>query len=170
MLYTCPRPCSPEAQVARDAYRMAGRDIDRLIRLSLSGRELVDTGYSGDVDLALEQDTSSTVPILAEGGRYYKGALWSPSYLGVLRRRADHILKQYVEQQRDDVPPPRPKRRGFSFCKRGRSPQLKASSSKHGTRDGPSDTPRGPRLTHADVATRVHGTASTAVQLTRRRQ
>ena len=60
-------PCSPEAQVARDAYRMAGRDIDRLIRLSLSGRELVDTGYSGDVDLALEQDASSTVPILADG-------------------------------------------------------------------------------------------------------
>jgi 2-phosphosulfolactate phosphatase len=46
---------------------MAGRDIDRLIRLSLSGRELVDAGYSGDVDLALEQDASSTVPILADG-------------------------------------------------------------------------------------------------------
>ena len=59
--------CSPEAQVARDAYRSAGRDIDRLIRLSLSGRELVDAGYSGDLDLALEQGTSRTVPVLTEG-------------------------------------------------------------------------------------------------------
>ena len=60
-------PCSPEAQVARDAYRTAGRDIDRLIRLTLSGRELVDAGYSGDVDLALEQNASTTVPVLTDG-------------------------------------------------------------------------------------------------------
>jgi 2-phosphosulfolactate phosphatase len=59
--------CSPEAQIARDAYRTAGHEVDRLIRLSVSGRELVDGGFSGDVDLALELGVSSTVPVLAEG-------------------------------------------------------------------------------------------------------
>lgn len=60
-------PCSPEAQVARDAYRAAAHEITRLVRLSVSGRELVDAGYSGDVDLALEQGISTTVPILTDG-------------------------------------------------------------------------------------------------------
>jgi len=59
--------CSPEAQVARDAYRAAGHEVASLIRLSVSGRELVERGFSGDVDLALEQDVSASVPILAEG-------------------------------------------------------------------------------------------------------
>ena len=60
-------PCSSEAQVARDAYRSAGRDLQRLVRLSVSGRELVDGGFPGDVDLALEEDVSGTVPVLVEG-------------------------------------------------------------------------------------------------------
>jgi 2-phosphosulfolactate phosphatase len=59
--------CSPEAQVARDAYRAAGREVASLIRLSVSGRELVDGGFSGDVDLAVEQNVSVSVPVLAEG-------------------------------------------------------------------------------------------------------
>jgi 2-phosphosulfolactate phosphatase len=60
-------PCSPEAQIARDAYRAAKHEIGMLIRLSFSGRELMDNGYLVDVDLALEQDISTTVPILADG-------------------------------------------------------------------------------------------------------
>jgi len=60
-------PCSPEAQVARDAYRTAGGEAASLIRLSVSGRELVDGGFSGDVDLALEHDISASVPVLVEG-------------------------------------------------------------------------------------------------------
>jgi 2-phosphosulfolactate phosphatase len=60
-------PCSPEAQVARDAYRTAGQELANLIRASVSGRELVDRGFSGDVELALEQDVSTSAPILAEG-------------------------------------------------------------------------------------------------------
>ena len=59
--------CSPEAQVARDAYRAIGHEAARLIRLSVSGRALVDAGYSGDVDLAVEQDVSAAVPILTDG-------------------------------------------------------------------------------------------------------
>lgn len=60
-------PCSPEAQVARDAYRTARQELANLIRASVSGRELVDRGFSGDVELALEQDVSTSAPILAEG-------------------------------------------------------------------------------------------------------
>jgi 2-phosphosulfolactate phosphatase len=60
-------PCSPEAQIARDAYRAAGREVDSMIRLCVSGRELVDRGFSGDVDLALEQGASTTAPRLTDG-------------------------------------------------------------------------------------------------------
>lgn len=55
------------SQIARDAYRSAGDDVPRLIRLSASGRELVDGGSSGDVDLAVELGISSSVPILVDG-------------------------------------------------------------------------------------------------------
>jgi 2-phosphosulfolactate phosphatase len=60
-------PYSPEAQVARDAYRTAGHELARLIRLSVSGRELVDRGFAGDIDLAVEQDVSVCAPVLIDG-------------------------------------------------------------------------------------------------------
>ena len=46
--------CSPEARVARDAFRAAGKDVAELIRASISGREPVDGGFPGDVYLAVE--------------------------------------------------------------------------------------------------------------------
>lgn len=58
------RTPTPEAQIARDAYRNAGADIDHLVRLSVSGRELTDRGFSGDVDLALQENVSDTAPLL----------------------------------------------------------------------------------------------------------
>ncbi|MGF6229735.1 2-phosphosulfolactate phosphatase [Inquilinus ginsengisoli] len=60
-------PCSSEAQVARDAWRSAGADLPRLIRASVSGRELVDGGFPRDVDLALERGVSSSAPQLIDG-------------------------------------------------------------------------------------------------------
>lgn len=60
-------PCSPEAQLARDAWRSAGTGLPRLIRASVSGRELVDGGFPGDVDLALEQEVSASAPLLVDG-------------------------------------------------------------------------------------------------------
>ncbi|MGO1076180.1 2-phosphosulfolactate phosphatase [Inquilinus sp. CA228] len=60
-------PCSPEAQVARDAWRTASADLPRLIRASVSGRELVDAGFPRDVDLALDQGVSSFAPLLVDG-------------------------------------------------------------------------------------------------------
>ena len=59
--------CSPEAEVMRDAWRGAERDPGRLLRLSVSGRELVDRGFPGDVDLAAELDVSGSVPVLVDG-------------------------------------------------------------------------------------------------------
>ena len=60
-------PCSPEAQVMRDAYRSAGPDLSWLVRASISGCELVERGFHGDVEIALERDVSSCVPLLIEG-------------------------------------------------------------------------------------------------------
>jgi 2-phosphosulfolactate phosphatase len=60
-------PCSPEAQVARDAFRVAGDDVIRLVRASISGCELVDGGFPGDVDIAVEVGASACVPLLTEG-------------------------------------------------------------------------------------------------------
>ncbi|TSD89268.1 2-phosphosulfolactate phosphatase [Mycobacterium sp. KBS0706] len=59
--------CSPEAQLARDAWRSAGADLPRLVRASVSGRELIDRGFPHDVDLALEQEGSASAPLLVDG-------------------------------------------------------------------------------------------------------
>ena len=60
-------PCSPEAQVARDAFRSAGDGLDWLVRASISGRELADRGFPGDVDMAVDMGASLCVPRLIEG-------------------------------------------------------------------------------------------------------
>lgn len=64
------RSCSPEAQIARDAYRSAGAELANLIRLSISGRELIESGFPGDVDLAVDQDASVSAPLLMEDGYF----------------------------------------------------------------------------------------------------
>jgi 2-phosphosulfolactate phosphatase len=60
-------PCSPEAQVARDAYRAAGSEIASLIRSSVSGRELVSGGFPQDVEIAVAENISSIAPMLTDG-------------------------------------------------------------------------------------------------------
>jgi 2-phosphosulfolactate phosphatase len=60
-------PCSPEAQVARDAYRAARDVIAGLIRASVSGRQLADSGFPADVEMALEQNVSNRAPRLTQG-------------------------------------------------------------------------------------------------------
>ena len=60
--------CSPEAEVALNAFRGA-RDVGRLIRTSVSGRELIERGFASDVDLAVELEVSMCAPLLA-GGAY----------------------------------------------------------------------------------------------------
>lgn len=58
-------PCSPEAELMRDAA--AGADIPRLIRGSVSGRELAEGGFPRDVELALEREVSAVAPLLVDG-------------------------------------------------------------------------------------------------------
>ena len=60
-------PCSAEARVARDLYRSVGPDLSQIIRDSVSGRELIEGGFPRDVEIALEQGASRTVPLLREG-------------------------------------------------------------------------------------------------------
>jgi 2-phosphosulfolactate phosphatase len=60
-------PCSPEAQVAREAFCSAGDDLEPWIRASVSGRELIERGFSRDVDIALEIGASGCIPLLQEG-------------------------------------------------------------------------------------------------------
>jgi 2-phosphosulfolactate phosphatase len=60
-------PASPEAQVAREAYRSAAPRIGALIAGSVSGRELIDRGSPGDVDLACRLGASDAAPFLQAG-------------------------------------------------------------------------------------------------------
>jgi 2-phosphosulfolactate phosphatase len=58
---------TPEACVARDAYRSAGLRLGALVRDSISGRELIDRGYHGDVEAAIVENVSQVVPVLSAG-------------------------------------------------------------------------------------------------------
>ena len=60
-------PQTPEAQVACAAFGSARSALDRTIRGSLSGRELMDRGFPEDIDLAIELNASSVAPVLRDG-------------------------------------------------------------------------------------------------------
>jgi 2-phosphosulfolactate phosphatase len=63
----CSLPCSPEAEVARNAFRNTKSEVGRLIRASVSGRELIERGFADDVDMAVALEVSVCAPLLAEG-------------------------------------------------------------------------------------------------------
>lgn len=56
---------SPEAEAAVAAYRSA--DLPAALAACSSGRELVASGYAGDVEMAAERDVSDVVPVLRDG-------------------------------------------------------------------------------------------------------
>jgi 2-phosphosulfolactate phosphatase len=60
-------PVTPEAEIAREAFRSAGARLGPLIRSSISGRELLDDGFDEDVELALACNASHAVPLLVDG-------------------------------------------------------------------------------------------------------
>lgn len=60
-------PSSPEAQVARNAFRSASDELALLVHGSVSGQELASRGYVSDVDVALELGVSDCAPLLSEG-------------------------------------------------------------------------------------------------------
>ena len=58
---------SPEAVVARDAFLSAQEDLSSRIWESVSGMELREKGFPQDVEIALDLNVSSCVPMLNEG-------------------------------------------------------------------------------------------------------
>ncbi|MBN8817753.1 MAG: 2-phosphosulfolactate phosphatase [Sphingomonas sp.] len=61
------RPCTAEAELARIAFEAARPTLGHLVRTSQSGRELIERGYEGDVELALDLDASDGAPLLVDG-------------------------------------------------------------------------------------------------------
>lgn len=61
------RPCAAEAELARIAFEAARPTLGHLVRTSQSGRELIERGYEGDVELALDLDASDGAPLLVDG-------------------------------------------------------------------------------------------------------
>jgi 2-phosphosulfolactate phosphatase len=57
---------SPEAAAAAGAFTSLRNATGHLISASASGRELVEAGFRDDVELAIDIDSSLTVPILRE--------------------------------------------------------------------------------------------------------
>lgn len=55
------RPLSPDAELAKAAYLGWSGSIPALVAASPSGRELIESGFATDVDLACAVDTSSFV-------------------------------------------------------------------------------------------------------------
>ncbi|HEY2048865.1 MAG TPA: 2-phosphosulfolactate phosphatase [Caulobacteraceae bacterium] len=58
---------SPEALTGRLAYEAVRNDLASVLRGSVSGRELIDRGFAGDVEIALEVGRSECAPLLQNG-------------------------------------------------------------------------------------------------------
>lgn len=58
--------CSPEAAAAASAFTGLRNATGHLIGASASGRELAERGFRGDIDLAIDLNASTTVPVLRE--------------------------------------------------------------------------------------------------------
>ncbi|HMA13918.1 MAG TPA: 2-phosphosulfolactate phosphatase, partial [Kiloniellaceae bacterium] len=58
---------SPEARVARAAYRDLKDEIPATLRACQSGQELIEAGFPDDVALVAEEDVSDAVPALRDG-------------------------------------------------------------------------------------------------------
>jgi 2-phosphosulfolactate phosphatase len=61
-------PLSAEAALARDSFRASRPRIRQLLNDSLSGQELIESGWSDDVAIAAEVDVSPNVAQLLQGG------------------------------------------------------------------------------------------------------
>jgi 2-phosphosulfolactate phosphatase len=61
------RNIAPEAVAAAAAFRGVQDDVRGALRACASGRELIDAGHPGDVDVAAELDGSAAVPVLRDG-------------------------------------------------------------------------------------------------------
>lgn len=57
------RDLSPEAAVARAAFRAVAAELPHQLAACASGRELGEAGFGNDIDVAAEVDEGSTVPV-----------------------------------------------------------------------------------------------------------
>jgi len=67
ILHELDAKCSPEAKIAREAFRYSLPRLANIIRNCVSGRELIDRGFSEDVEIALSVNTSEATPTLRKG-------------------------------------------------------------------------------------------------------
>ncbi|HEU4849740.1 MAG TPA: 2-phosphosulfolactate phosphatase [Terrimesophilobacter sp.] len=58
--------CSPEAAAACAAFTGLRGAVGHLLSASASGKELIEGGYTADIQLAAEVDSSTVVPVLRE--------------------------------------------------------------------------------------------------------
>lgn len=63
------RTISPESGAALAAWSAVARSVERNLRDCVSGRELIEFGFEGDVTVAAEVDLSRSVPVL-QGERF----------------------------------------------------------------------------------------------------
>jgi 2-phosphosulfolactate phosphatase len=71
VIASLPGSRSPEAQLAVASFERFRADLSRTLRECSSGKELIDRGFIGDVELAAEYNVSSAVPRLVN--RAYAG-------------------------------------------------------------------------------------------------
>jgi 2-phosphosulfolactate phosphatase len=79
------RTLSPEAEAARACFE-ATADVASAVAGSVSGRELVDSGFGEDVAIAVESASSPLVPVLADGAftaAISNSASWSSRSTGI---------------------------------------------------------------------------------------
>ena len=58
---------SPESQVAVSVYQSVESNLPETLRRCASGKELIEKGFAGDVELAAQLNCSRSVPLLTEG-------------------------------------------------------------------------------------------------------
>lgn len=75
------RELSAEANSAKKFFESLKSDLKDIIRGSLSGKELIEKGFAEDVDIALELNEGSTVPLLLNN--CYTNAYDSPNLSSV---------------------------------------------------------------------------------------
>lgn len=63
-----PARLSPDAEAARAAFRALRGRLPNVIRESQSGRELIEAGFAGDVEIAVQMNASRTAPFLHRDG------------------------------------------------------------------------------------------------------
>ena len=58
---------SPEAQIAKDVFRVSQESLEEKLRTCSSGKELIERGNSSDVEFAMQLNVSTNAPILKDG-------------------------------------------------------------------------------------------------------